>query len=36
VLQLLNAGDDVIFDGAGQRQIVRRNDQVHKAMMLPV
>src|SRR6266852_7470850 len=33
MLQLMNAGKDMIFDGFGQRDIVRRKNKVHAAMM---
>lgn len=35
VFQLLNAGNDVIFDSFGEGQVMRREDQVHGRSMQP-
>jgi hypothetical protein len=35
VVQFLDLGHDVIFDGFGQRDIVRDEDQFHGTSMLP-
>ncbi len=36
MLELLDATDNVIFDGFGGLQVMRRKDQVHTSIMLPV